>query len=226
MNTATSRWIHSIQALASFSGGMSWPWHRGQSGHPMPEPVARTTTPIVTSSSAVTTLVVASFWNRVKALSTEVDRAGKLVGGLGSGHSSVSALARFHRYPIAMTSRFAAARVGMLAAAVALAAAACGNSAPSASTAASASATPAAGVFPLIISSEIAVGPNRVLFSFIDGQGEPIGAPDRTVAVHFTGPGGESVEAADGTFIWAIENVSGVYVTHADFLVAGAWTAT
>jgi hypothetical protein len=88
-----------------------------------------------------------------------------------------------------------------------------------------ASSSPAAGVFPLIISREISTGPNRILFSFVDGSGAPIGAPDRTVGVHFTGPGGESLEAPDGAFVWAIENVSGVYVTRADFPAAGAWTA-
>jgi hypothetical protein len=80
-------------------------------------------------------------------------------------------------------------------------------------------------VFPLIISGEVVVGPNRVLFSFVDGGGAPIGSPERTVAVRFAGPGGESVAAPDGTFIWAIEDVAGIYVTRADFPAAGAWTA-
>jgi hypothetical protein len=87
------------------------------------------------------------------------------------------------------------------------------------------SASPAGGVFPVPVSGELGVGPNRILFSFTDGAGTPIGAPDRSAAVHFTGPGGESVDAPDGTFIWAIEDVAGVYVTQATFPVAGAWTA-
>ena len=53
MTTATVRWIHSIQAFGSPSGGMSWPWQSGQSGQPRPESVARTMTPIVTSPRAV-----------------------------------------------------------------------------------------------------------------------------------------------------------------------------
>jgi len=124
-----------------------------------------------------------------------------------------------------MTSRFPAALVRVLVAGVVFAVAACGGPGPSPSTNA-ASATPDAGVFPLIISSEQTVGPNRILFSFVDGQGKPIGAADRTAAVRFTGPGGQSVEAPNSTFVWAIENVSGVYVTEADFPAAGAWTAT
>lgn len=87
------------------------------------------------------------------------------------------------------------------------------------------SASPAAGVFPVIVSGELAVGPNRILFSFVDGAGAPIGSPDRTVAVQFTGPGDESVDAPDGTFIWAIEDVAGIYVTRATFPIGGAWTA-
>ena len=54
MITATVRWIHSIHALESSSGGMIWPWQSGQSGQPRPESVARTMTPIVTSTSVVT----------------------------------------------------------------------------------------------------------------------------------------------------------------------------
>ena len=53
MTAATVRWIHSIQAFGSSSGGRSWPWQNGQSGQPRPESVARTTTPIVTSTRAV-----------------------------------------------------------------------------------------------------------------------------------------------------------------------------
>jgi hypothetical protein len=125
-----------------------------------------------------------------------------------------------------MTSRFSAAWICLLVAGVAFAAAACSSAGASPSASARPSASPAAGVFPIIISREITVGRNRILFSFVDGQGQPIGAPDRTVAVRFTGPDGQNVEAPDGTFIWAIENVSGVYVTHADFPAAGAWAAT
>jgi hypothetical protein len=81
-------------------------------------------------------------------------------------------------------------------------------------------------VLPSIISSELVVGHNRILFSFLDSSGaKPVAAPDRTVKVSFTGPNGEVVTAPDGTFIWAIEDVSGVYVTEADFPSAGDWTA-
>lgn len=81
-------------------------------------------------------------------------------------------------------------------------------------------------VFPVVISQELVVGRNRILFSFLDATGsKPMAAPDRTAKVAFTGPNGETVAAPDGEFIWAIEDVSGVYVTTAEFPSAGAWTA-
>ena len=52
-----------------------------------------------------------------------------------------------------------------------------------------------------------------------------MGAPDRIANVQFRGPGGEAATAEPPEFIWAIEDVSGVYVTHVEFPVAGAWTA-
>lgn len=116
-----------------------------------------------------------------------------------------------------------------LAAALVLLAVACTSSAtpgtgsPSA-VAPSGSGSPA--IFPVVISQELVVGRNRVLFSFLDASGtKPIAAPDRTVKVAFTGPNGETVDAPDGEFIWAIDDVSGVYVTTAEFPSAGAWTA-
>jgi hypothetical protein len=70
------------------------------------------------------------------------------------------------------------------------------------------------------------VGSNRIVFSFLDSTGtKPVGSPDRTATIQFRGPGGEAVSSPAGQFVWAIEGVSGVYVTHADFPVAGSWTA-
>lgn len=105
--------------------------------------------------------------------------------------------------------------------------AACGSTAtssPPTGTAASPLSRPA--VLPTIVSSELGVGHNRIVFSFLDSTGtKPIAAPDRTAKVRFEGPKGEKVAAPDGTFVWAIENVSGVYVTSADFPTVGSWTA-
>jgi hypothetical protein len=115
-----------------------------------------------------------------------------------------------------------------LVAAVLLLVAACGSVVPTSSTRPSQAPSQAAtGVLPSWISREVVKGPNRIVFSFLDATGtKPIGAPDRTAKVEFKGPGGEAVSAPDAQFVWAIEGVSGVYVTHADFPAAGAWTAT
>jgi hypothetical protein len=113
-------------------------------------------------------------------------------------------------------------------------AAACGSSPTPTPTGPSASGgrSPAAGgsgaldVLPTIVSSEIAVGSNRILVSVLDSTGtKPAASPDRKVSVAFRGPGGEAIAAQPATFIWAIEGVSGVYVVHATFPAAGAWIA-
>ncbi len=116
-------------------------------------------------------------------------------------------------------------RRAALLAAVVLLVGACGSSSPPPS--ASANGTQAVtGVLPVIISRELTTGPNRIVFSFVDSSGtKSMGSPDRTAKVQFRGPGGESVTADPGKFIWAIQDVSGVYVTNADFPIAGAWTA-
>jgi hypothetical protein len=81
-------------------------------------------------------------------------------------------------------------------------------------------------VLPAQISSELAVGTNRYLFSFTDAAtNTPAGAPDRTASVGFTGPANQTIPATAGAFIWAIENVSGIYVASVDFPAAGDWIA-
>jgi hypothetical protein len=112
-------------------------------------------------------------------------------------------------------------------------AAACGSSAtptPTGSAAGRSPVTPggsaASDVLPALTSSEVSVGPNRMLLSFLDVTGtKPAGSPDRKLSVAFTGPGGEKIAAQQATFIWAIEGFSGVYIVHATFPTAGAWTA-
>jgi hypothetical protein len=80
-------------------------------------------------------------------------------------------------------------------------------------------------IYPVMISAELIVGENRILFSFTDAAGKPIASPDRIVELSFTGPDGKAVSGENGTFIWSIEDEVGVYVTHATFPVAGNWTA-
>ena len=79
----------------------------GQCGQPMPEPVARTMTPIVTSRSVVTTVAAASFWKRVNELSSGTGRPSferRSSGPTRPADSSANAPVRaVGRYPVAMT---------------------------------------------------------------------------------------------------------------------------
>ena len=90
---------------------------------------------------------------------------------------------------------------------------------------------PAPTVIPVLInvSAELTCGPNRVLFGLIDAQSNaPIGGPDRTVKVAFydlARDPAKPVSGGDAAFIWAIENVRGVYAVQADFSEAGVWGA-
>ena len=119
--------------------------------------------------------------------------------------------------------RFVAALAAVLVAVVACAAPA---PTPSNASAPTASGTSKSSVLPVLVSSELSVGPNRYLFSFVDATtNTPVAAPDRTASVQFTGPANQTIPATPATFIWAIENVSGIYVTNVDFPAAGDWIA-
>ena len=123
-----------------------------------------------------------------------------------------------------MTSRLPAAA---LAGALTIVLAACGSTPPAAtrlpSAAPSASGAP---VLPVPVSSEFRVGDNRTVFSIADPTGQkPIAAPDRTLAIGYRGPSGQTIASTPQTFIWAIEGVNGVYVGHATFPAAGQWIA-
>src|SRR5215212_1583740 len=123
---------------------------------------------------------------------------------------------------------------------VALAAAACNGSArlaptstaalsPAASSSAACPAIPSPGdnvegwgqppttpsVVPILITSPVVCGPNRVLFSFVDQSNTPVAAPDRSASLAIYELGrdpAKRVATADGEFIWAIEDERGVYV--------------
>jgi hypothetical protein len=127
------------------------------------------------------------------------------------------------RYPVAMPRLRPLIALCAVTVIIAACAAAGSSSTPSPSRA---SSGPAASVLPVIVSSELATGSNRFLFSFVDATSDsPVGAPDRTAGVAFSGPSNQTIPEATGTFIWAIENVSGIYVSTVDFPAAGDWVA-
>jgi hypothetical protein len=102
--------------------------------------------------------------------------------------------------------------------------AACGpGTGPSAQPSAS---TTGFSVLPIVISSELVPGSNRLLFAFLDANtNAPAAAPDRKVSLAFTGPGGATASGTPPAFIWAIEGERGVYASTVDFPVAGDWQA-
>lgn len=98
---------------------------------------------------------------------------------------------------------------------------------PTASPAAPGASAGRPSVLPVIVSSEQVVGTNRFVFSFLDAEANrPAAAPDRPASVAFIPPGSaEPTESVEGTFVWGIEDVAGVYVADVEFPVAGQWTA-
>lgn len=125
----------------------------------------------------------------------------------------------------------------LIAAALVLAACTTGSAATPAASGATSGSSPdaaassdpgAASVLPVIITSEQVVGENRILFSFVDPTSlRPVATPDRTALVRFWPDAKGEAEAVSGAgrFLWAIPDVTGVYVTTVDFAEAGPWTA-
>jgi hypothetical protein len=87
--------------------------------------------------------------------------------------------------------------------------------------------TSAPTVIPLLIGPTIATcGQNRLLFTILDKDGRPIGAPDRSVRVALFDLGRDKDKpfaTVDGTFIWAIENERGIYAANVAFPDAGRY---
>lgn len=129
------------------------------------------------------------------------------------------------------------ARLAALAAAFAVVLGACaggGSPSPSSRPPSSSGAPAGSGpsgpstppVLPIPVSSEFGVGDNRVIFSLLDSTGtKPAAAPDRSLAIGYRGPTGETIPSTPTTFIWAVENDKGVYIGHATFPTAGKWIA-
>jgi hypothetical protein len=85
-------------------------------------------------------------------------------------------------------------------------------------------------IYPQVINpaGTLACGQNRFMFSFLDDQNIPVAAPDRPVSVAFYDLGADAespVTTVDGTFVWAIEDVAGIYVANVDFPSSGQWGA-
>lgn len=82
--------------------------------------------------------------------------------------------------------------------------------------------------YPVLASSEVVVGSNRVVLGLLDGNDAPIGAPGIDVGIRFFDlsdkvpqPSGR----AKTDFVWSVEGERGVYVADATFDHAGKWGA-
>lgn len=83
-------------------------------------------------------------------------------------------------------------------------------------------------VTPQVISSDQVCGDNRFLFGLLGADNRSLAAPDRNVSVRFFDLGRDPnnpVATADGVFIWAIDDVVGVYHLDVDFTSVGVWGA-
>lgn len=81
---------------------------------------------------------------------------------------------------------------------------------------------------PYLVSNYIACGDARILFLFLDGQGEDVSAPDRTAKVAFYDLGKDPVTpvaTVEGKFIWTIQDERGMYIADVTLPEAGQWGA-
>jgi hypothetical protein len=92
--------------------------------------------------------------------------------------------------------------------------------------AAPAAAQDVPNIIPVLASSELAQGPNRFLFSLTDPQGQLLAAPDVEVKLRFYDDEADPeavVFETDSRFLWAIEDVRGLYASEVEFPHAGRW---
>ena len=113
---------------------------------------------------------------------------------------------------------------------IALLIAACGASAPPTPTpervVVPAPSDGGPAMIPILVSSELAAGPNRFLFSIADRANTLLAAPDVTVDLLFydvDASKDEVVFEADSRFLWALEDVRGLYAADITFPSDGRW---
>jgi hypothetical protein len=86
--------------------------------------------------------------------------------------------------------------------------------------------TPGQEVFPVVASSEIVVGENRLQIGLIDNNDAPVRSPKTKLQVDFIGPGDEKPsETSAMSFLWTIKPVNGLWVGQATFDRPGQWEA-
>jgi hypothetical protein len=87
-------------------------------------------------------------------------------------------------------------------------------------------ATPGQDLFPMIASSEVVVGNNRLQIGLIDSNDAPLRSPKTTLHVAFLGRDDQMPSAKTTMkFLWTIKPVQGLWVGEAAFDRPGEWEA-
>jgi hypothetical protein len=113
--------------------------------------------------------------------------------------------------------------------ALSIVATACGgggdSSSPTTTTTAPTDVAPfGVDAFSFVASSNLAVGTERVLVTVSDDTGRRLPSPDIPVTINTWLDGREfQVQSAEGIFLWAIPDVSGLYRATFEFDVPGTW---
>jgi len=118
-------------------------------------------------------------------------------------------------------------KLAAIALGLALASTACsgeGAAEPTAET--SISPTASAETIVIRASSDLAVGTERLLVAFASPSGDRLGSPTQPVSMEiFPQDAPSDVQSVEGTFIWAIPEVSGLYRATIEFDRPGTWIA-
>jgi hypothetical protein len=84
----------------------------------------------------------------------------------------------------------------------------------------------APAMLPVLLSSELAQGPNRFLFNLTDQAGQVLAEPSVSVHLRFYDDSADPEAVAfetDARFLWAIEDVHGLFAADVDFPHPGRW---
>jgi hypothetical protein len=85
-------------------------------------------------------------------------------------------------------------------------------------------------IYPLIIANpgELTCGKNRLIFTFVDAKNNVLSKPSLNVTVALFNLGrspSTPIDTVAGTFVWAIQDVRGIYIANVNFQEAGVYGA-
>jgi hypothetical protein len=85
-------------------------------------------------------------------------------------------------------------------------------------------------IYPLIIANtgELTCGRNRLIFTFLDAKNNVLSKPERSAVVAIFNLGrspSTPIDTVEGTFVWAIQDVRGIYIANVNFPEAGVYGA-